>query len=252
MWKYPEDATAPVLTAREHIASSHAGGELRLPETAVLFYMHSGEEFTRREYPSHLLTEKLPRFLRGCPVYQIDSYNRLCFLDGGCGAPHAADTLETLAALGVQNVVTIGMFGAFGDGLKSGDILIPSKAFVEEGTSLHYYESIDDAEPDSSLHQRAMQAIPGARSLPIVSTDAVYRQTFFKEKCWREKGAVGVDMETSALFSVGAYLGVRVVSILIASDQHPRQEGDSPWQWTMTPETRSAFFAACLKFARQL
>ena len=121
--------------------------------------------------------------------------------------------------------------------MKSGDILIPSKAFVEEGTSLHYYESIDDAEPDSSLHQRAMQAIPGARSLPIVSTDAVYRQTFFKEKCWREKGA---------------YLGVRVVSILIASDQHPRQEGDSPWQWTMTPETRSAFFADCLKFARQL
>lgn len=252
MWKYPEDTTAPVFTPREHISSSHASQELRLPETAVLFYMHSGEEFARREYPSHLLTEKLPRFLRGCPVYQIDGYNELCFLDGGRGAPQAVDTLETLAALGVRKVVTVGMFGAFGEGVKSGDILIPSKAFVEEGTSLHYYESIDDAVPDSSLHQRAMQAIPEARSLPIVSTDAVYRQTFFKEKRWREKGAVGVDMETSALFSVGAYLGVRVVSILIASDQHPLQEGESPWKWTITSENRSFFFAACLKFARQL
>ena len=58
MWKYPEDITAPVFTPKEHITSSHASRELQLPETAVLFYMHSGEEFARREYPSHLLTEK--------------------------------------------------------------------------------------------------------------------------------------------------------------------------------------------------
>ena len=30
---------------------------------------------------------------------------------------------------------------------------------------------------------------------PIVSSDAVYRQTFGKEQLWREKGAVGVDKD---------------------------------------------------------
>ena len=71
------------------------------------------------------------------------------------------------------------------------------KAFVEEGTSLHYYEQIDFARPDEQLFEQ-LQKIPGAKVLPIVTTDAVYRQTFYKEQLWREKGAVAADMETSA------------------------------------------------------
>lgn len=55
----------------------------------------------------------------------------ICFLDGGRGAPQAVDTLETLAPLGVKNVITIGLFGAFGEAVKSGDIIIPNKALVE-------------------------------------------------------------------------------------------------------------------------
>ena len=88
--------------------------------------------------------------------------------------------------------------------------------------------------------------------MPIVSTDAVYRQTFFKEKIWRQKGAVGVDMETSALLSVGAYLNINIVSILIASDKHPLNESDCPWKWTMTKEKRYEFFRKCLKFAESI
>ena len=111
MWKYPNDNTRAVITAKEHIQSGHNPQNLCLPQTAVLFYMHSGEEYLRQNYPTHLLCEKLPRFLRGCPVYQFDLDNHFCFLDGGGGAPQAVDTLETLAALGVKTIVTVGMFG---------------------------------------------------------------------------------------------------------------------------------------------
>ena len=68
MWKYPNDNTRAVITAKEHIQSGHNPQNLCLPQTAVLFYMHSGEEYLRQNYPTHLLCEKLPRFLRGCPV----------------------------------------------------------------------------------------------------------------------------------------------------------------------------------------
>ena len=47
----------------------------------------------------------------------------------------AVDTLETLNALGVKNVVSVGMFGAFSEKISSGAILVPNKAFSEEGTS---------------------------------------------------------------------------------------------------------------------
>jgi len=224
---------------------------LRLPETAMLFYMNRGEEYMLSHFNTRLLTEKFPRFLRACPIYQVEGYNALCFLDGGRGAPHAVDTLETLAALGVKNVVTVGMFGAFAEKIQFGDVLIPGQAFVEEGTSLHYYDSIEYACPDSELHARALSAI-GGKNLPLVSTDAVYRQTFMKEALWREKGAVGVDMETSALFSVGKYLGVKVVSILAASDKHPTQPGEAPWHWKMTPDMRAFLFEKCSAFALSL
>ena len=131
--------------------------------------MHSGEEYLRQNYPTHLLCEKLPRFLRGCPVYQFDLDNHFCFLDGGRGAPQAVDTLETLAALGVKTIVTVGMFGAFGENVNSGDIIIPNKAFVEEGTSLHYYDFIEYSVPSPSLYQLAVKEITSAKSFPIVS-----------------------------------------------------------------------------------
>lgn len=143
------------------------------------------------------------------------------------------------------------MFGAFSDDIEHGSIIVPSKAFVEEGTSLHYYSEIDYSQPDSELCNAVVKAVKGSKSLPIVSTDAVYRQTFFKEEMWRKQGAVGVDMETSALFSVGKYLNMKVVSILIASDKHPLSENGKAWKWSMSMETRFSFFEKCIDFSLQ-
>ena len=81
---------------------------------------------------------------------------------------------------------------------------------------------------------------------------SIYRQTFFKEALWREKGAVGVDMETSALYSVGALLDINVVSILIASDKHPLNESESAWKWTMNNKVRFDFFDKCIEFAKKV
>ena len=248
MWKFNDDKTAPLITAQAHIESCHAKGSVSLPETAVLFYMRGGIEFMNDNYNTQLISEKFPSFLNARPIYQVNGYNKLCFLHGGWGAPMAVDTVETLAALGVKNIVTIGMFGSFGENVESGDVIIPCKAFSEEGTSQHYYENLEFSEPDKELLDIAVESLK-AESLPIVTTDAVYRQTVYKEKLWQAKGAVGVDMETSALFSVGKQLGVKAVSILIASDKHTADENAKKWQWKMTPRMRKEFFEKCLSFA---
>ena len=93
MWKYPDDHTAPVLTARAQIEGSHRRNEdLILPETAILFFMSGGVEHLCENYHAEMLTEKFPRFLRPCPLYALKEKN-ICFLNGGSGAPMAADTL---------------------------------------------------------------------------------------------------------------------------------------------------------------
>lgn len=248
MWKFNEDNTSAVITAEKHIDSCRKNGCFELPKTAVLFYMHSGVDYLKKNYKSRLVMDHFPSFLNSRPIYKMKNYD-ICFLHGGWGAPMAADTLETLNVLGVKNVVSVGMFGAFSKNINSGDIVVPSKAFCEEGTSNHYYESIETAFPNEQLYKLALKKIYGAKSFPIITTDAVYKQTFYKENLWRNKGAVGVDMETSALFSVGKYLDINVVSVLIASDKHPVEEKDTGWKWTMTKGMRYDFFEKCIHFA---
>ena len=236
MWRLQDDDSQPVSAAAEQIHSAHRMCHLKLPKTAILFFMSKGPEYLTERYAVTELPELFPCFLRRRPVWQMNDWP-ICFLFGGSGAPQAADSVETLAALGVKNIIAVGMFGAFSADVQLGEIVVPRKAFVEEGTSLHYYESIEAAQPDPTLHRLLMDTLQ-KRDLSIVSTDAVYRQTFRKEQLWRERGAVGVDMETSAVFSVSQYLGLRAAALLMASDLHPSSPDAPKWQWLMTADMR--------------
>ena len=234
MWCLPDDNSKPIITAAGH--SAHYGCQLKLPKTAVVFFMSKGTDYLAEHYDAVKMPELFPRFLNRCPIWVMKDFE-VCFLDGGRGAPQAADTVETLAALGVKNIIAVGMCGGYDECVRAGEIIAPRKAFVEEGTSLHYYESIEAAYPDSELLSMTT-ALFGVADHPIVSTDAVYRQTFVKEELWREKGAVGVDMETSAVLSVAQYLGIKAVALLMVSDIHPLQPDGPKWAWRMTREMR--------------
>lgn len=171
MWRLPNDNSKAVITADEQIHSAHRECYLCLPKTAIVFFMSKGTDYLIEHYNAVEMNELFPRFLDRCPIWEIKN-----FLDGGRGAPQAADTIETLAALGVKNIIAIGMFGAFDERIHVGEIITPQKAFVEEGTSLHYYESIDASFPNNNLFNIATSLL-NINTYSIVSTDAVYRQT---------------------------------------------------------------------------
>ena len=250
MWFLPNDDSKPVITARGQLHSAHRNCHLNLPETAVVFFMGRAVEYLASRNDAVKLPEPFPRFLNRCPIWEIED-SRLCFLNGGSGAPQAVDTVETLAALGVKNIISVGMCGAYDRKARLGEIIAPRKAFVEEGASLHYYESIDFSEPDANLHAKVVSTL-GLRDYPIVTTDAVYRQTLRKEQLWREKGAVGVEMETSAVFSVSRYLGLRAVALLMVSDMHPIDTNDKEWDWSMTDNMRYDLAEKALTLAKNI
>ena len=250
MWRFIDDNTLPIITAKDQVNSAHRECRLQLPKTAVVFFMSKCTDYLCENYQAKELSEPFPRFLNRCPIWEINKY-QLCFLDGGRGAPQACDTVETLAALGVKNILAVGMFGAFDPQVKLGEVITPEKAFIEEGTSLHYYESIDFSQPDNDLLQICSSMLQ-INTYPIVTTDAVYRQTFYKEQLWRNKCAVGVDMETSAVFSVSRYLGLKAAAILMASDIHPMSPDEPKWDWNMTRDMRYDLAEKSLNIAKQL
>lgn len=137
------------------------------------------------------------------------------------GAPYAVMLLETLAAWGGEKFIFLGWCGAISPTLSIGDILVPSLAWIDEGTSQAY-----SANPASSPSEAMIGVIKSAlrsSALPfhegaIWTTDAIFRETPDKVMHFREKGVLAVEMELSALFTVSEYLGVELSAILIVSD----------------------------------
>jgi nucleoside phosphorylase len=138
------------------------------------------------------------------------------------GAPQAAMVLETLIAWGAQRLVFMGWCGTLTAEAGVGDIVIPASAWIDEGTSRHYLPGRRVCTPSESLARTLSDLLrrsgPDAHRGRVWTTDAVFRETPGKVVNRRQRGAMAVDMETSALFSVARYRGVDLAAVLAVSD----------------------------------
>jgi len=144
------------------------------------------------------------------------------------GAPHAVMILETLIAWGVRQVIFWGWCGAVNHCVNTGDILIPTGALADEGTSRHYPDPKSSvAEPCLRPSEKILAQIETVcASLPVKThhglvwtTDAVYRETGARIRYYQKKDVLAVDMETSALFAVARFRQVDLGAILVVSDE---------------------------------
>lgn len=63
---------------------------------------------------------------------------------------------------------------------------------------------------------------------------------------------MAVDMETSAVFSVAKYLGLRALALLTVSDIHPLRPDAPKWAWHMTSEMRYQLAEQGISLAKRL
>ncbi|MBM9511755.1 nucleoside phosphorylase [Desulfogranum marinum] len=158
-------------------------------------------------------------FLFHSKLYSSDRF----FLAGpAVGAPMAAMCLEKCIALGARYVIVYGWCGAVCDLLASGDVFLPTSGFSEEGTSDHYPGAGNFA-PDVNLMGNVNKALSQAgyntKQGPVWTIDAVYRETKAKVRYFGEQGALGVDMEYTALSAVAAFRGISLAAVMLVSDE---------------------------------
>jgi len=139
------------------------------------------------------------------------------------GAPQAVLVLEKLIALGSRAIIVFGWCGSMQPDVKIGDWLLPNSARSEEGTSAHYPMASEKFSPDADLLARLQdhcqqKGFP-PRLGPIWTTDALLRETVHKVRAYGKDGLLAVEMELSALFHVAAYRKVRLVGLLVVSDE---------------------------------
>jgi len=140
------------------------------------------------------------------------------------GAPYAAMLLETLIAWNVGKIIFFGWCGAISHDVKIGDIILPAGAVIDEGTSKHYHQE-DDAisRPSSYILKKTKEALIKTdltfHEGLVWSTDGIYRETCEMVIYYRRKDVLAVEMELSALFTVGKFRDVQVGGILVVSDE---------------------------------
>ncbi len=140
------------------------------------------------------------------------------------GAPYAVMLLETLIAWGVRKIIFLGWCGAVSQKVKIGDIILPTSALIDEGTSAHYGRMNDGFTCASSSLISTIRQVLDKNQIDfqagaIWTTDAVYRETRQRVERHQKDGILAVEMELSALFSVAQFRRMALAGILVVSDE---------------------------------
>ena len=140
------------------------------------------------------------------------------------GAPYAVMLMETLRVWGVKRLLFYGWCGSISHHIRTGDIILPDGAIIDEGTSLHYHQ-----QPGATVHLQGVlrSALAGAFDRNAVdytigrawSTDGIFRETPTRIRTFQSKGAVAVEMELSALISAALLYAVSLAAVLVVSDE---------------------------------
>ena len=143
------------------------------------------------------------------------------------GAPAVGLVIEPLLQLNVKKISLVSICGGVqlnNPDLSIGDYILPTGAISEEGTSRLYgaNEEIKYTWPASqhSLEDSSVLISAPAKTHRglIWTTDAIYKETDEKVSHYAKGGAIGVDMEFSALLHLCNIYGAELSSIFVVSD----------------------------------
>ena len=147
----------------------------------------------------------------------------------GIGGPSAAIALEELAMTGLKTAIREGTCGGIQEKVKSGDLVIANAAVRMEGTSKEYmpieFPAVSDFDVTSALVQSARALQYRFHTGVVQSKDSFYGQHSpesmpvsyeleNKWSAWKRSGVLASEMETAALFTVGAVRGVKMGCVL--------------------------------------
>ena len=154
---------------------------------------------------------------------------RVLVTSTGIGGPSAAIAMEELAAIGVDTFIRVGTCGGINMKVKSGDLIIATAAVRMEGTTKEYapleYPAAADFDVCRALADAADELGYRWHAGVVQSKDSFYGQhnpgrmpvaadLLEKWDAWKRLGVLGSEMESAALFTVAASLGVRCGTVL--------------------------------------
>ncbi len=159
----------------------------------------------------------------------------------GIGGPSASIAMEELKMCGADTFIRVGTAGGMDLDVQAGDVVIANGAIRMEGTSKEYapieWPAVADFDVTTALVKAAVDLGFRHHVGVVECKDAFYGQhkpedlpngaeLLRKWDAWLKMGCKASEMESAALFTVGAYLRVRVGAVLfIMSNQERVKQG---------------------------
>lgn len=147
----------------------------------------------------------------------------------GIGGPSAAIAMEELVAIGATHFIRVGTCGGIHTDVKAGDLVVAASATRNEGTSKEYapieYPATSDFELTSELVNTCKNLELSYHCGVVQCKDSFYGQhnptrmpvdyeLLSKWGAYKKLGVLASEMESAALFTVAASLGVKCATVL--------------------------------------
>ena len=192
---------------------------IKLPHIAVGVF----SEYLLKDIAKKLKSEKVGKLNGNRPVY-ISNYKdtKLTLFAAGISGPWISADIEELHVNGVDTFILFGNCGVLDKNIEDCSIIIPNKAYRDEGISYHYLPDSEYIDLDNTytnlfkdiLKEYEFEYKEGA----TWTTDAFYRETKEKIQMYKNKAAICVEMEGASIAAVCKYRNLHYFTFYYAGD----------------------------------
>ncbi len=154
----------------------------------------------------------------------------IMMINFGMGSPNAATIMDLLSAVAPKAVLFLGKCGGLKLDNKLGDYILPIAAIRSEGTSHDYLPSEVPALPSFNLQRKVAEIVDKYNKLYWTGTVYTTNKRVWEyderfKKYLKKTHAMGIDMETATLFTVGFVNNIPCGAVLLVSDKPMISEG---------------------------
>ena len=161
---------------------------------------------------------------------QCATADGITIINFGMGSPGAATIMDLLTAIKPEAVLFLGKCGGLKKRNTIGDLILPIAAIRGEGTSNDYFPPEVPALPSFALEKAISTTIRDHgvdywTGTVYTTNRRVWEHDNEFKNYLRKVRAMGIDMETATIFSVGFFNHIPTGALLLVSDQPMVPEG---------------------------
>lgn len=221
------------------------------PETVIASFSRKFGEMLISSHAMHQIS-----YMIACgssiPIYQFAYKGKsLGFYQTCLGGSASGALLEEIIAKGGKNVLFFGSCGSLDKTVTSGNLIIPTSAYRDEGTSYHYAPPSDFIEIKTADRLAEIFDELGVHYLRTKTwtTDAFYRETKNNMEKRKKDGCSVVEMECASVMAVGSFRQANVYQFLYTADCLDGSEWNTGLLGKMPSDLRESILRIALETA---